>query len=144
MSRNGCWNCKHIDKSEDEAPCMQCTKWKGYDKWEPKKDCSNCKHYEKGLSEMPCEECDIEHKNWEPQEVIKFKKRPEMLPEPLPIYEHTFSKIPERVRISFDNGTSAVYDLHTEQPAPIIMENITIIRRMTGYEAPKPRRRNRK
>ena len=80
----------------------------------------------------------------EDAEKIKFKKRPEILPEPLPIYEHKFSKIPERVRISFDNGTSAVYDLHTEQPAPIIIENIKIIRRMAGYEAPKPRRRNRK
>ena len=64
----------------------------------------------------------------------EIKKRPEVLPEPLPIYEHTCSEIPDRVRISFSNGTSAIYDLHTDQPAPVILENIKIIRRMVGYE----------
>jgi len=65
---------------------------------------------------------------------IEVKKRPEVLPEPLPIYETIYSEIPDRVRISFSNGTSAIYDLHTEQPAPVILENIRIIRRMVGYE----------
>ena len=65
---------------------------------------------------------------------IDVKKRPEVLPEPLPIYETIYSEIPDRVRISFSNGTSAIYDLHTEQPAPVILENIKIIQRMVGYE----------
>ena len=65
---------------------------------------------------------------------IEVKKRPEVLPEPLPIYETIYSEIPDRVRISFSNGTSAIYDLHTEQPAAVILENIRIIRRMVGYE----------
>ena len=73
---------------------------------------------------------------------IKIEKRPQMLPEPLPIYEHTYSEIPEKVRISFTNGTSAIYELRVEQPAPIIMENIRIIRKWkTGYQAPKRRER---
>lgn len=76
---------------------------------------------------------------------IELTKRPAMLPEPVPIYEHTFSEIPERVRISFTNGTSAIYDLHTDQPAPVILENIKIIRRMKqGYVNQPPRRRGRK
>ena len=76
---------------------------------------------------------------------IELTKRPAMLPEPVPIYEHTFSEIPERVRISFANGTSAIYDLHTDQPAPVILENIKIIRRMKqGYVNQPPRRRGRK
>ena len=76
---------------------------------------------------------------------IELEKRPAMLPEPVPIYEHTFSEIPERVRISFTNGTSAIYDLHTDQPAPVILENIKIIRRMKqGYVNKPLRRRGRK
>ena len=74
---------------------------------------------------------------------IEVKKRPEVLPEPLPIYETIYSEIPDRVRISFSNGTSAIYDLHTDQPAPVILENIRIIRRMVGYE-PKHARRGQK
>ena len=76
---------------------------------------------------------------------IKIEKRPAIMPEPVPIYEHTFSEIPERVRISFTNGTSAIYDLHTDQPAPVILENIKIIRRMKqGYVNKPLRRRGRK
>ena len=76
---------------------------------------------------------------------ITIDKRPQMLPEPLPIYEHTYSEIPEKVRISFTNGTSAIYELRVEQPAPVIIENIKIIRRMKqGYVNQTMRRRNRK
>ena len=76
---------------------------------------------------------------------IRLEKRPELLPAPVPIYEHTDSEIPERVRVSFTNGTSAIYDLHTEQPAPQVVESIRIIRRMKqGYvNQPMRRRRNR-
>ena len=74
-------------------------------------------------------------------------KHPEMMPKPVPIYEHTDSEIPERVRVSFTNGTSAIYDLHTEQPAPQVEKCLTIIRRMkqttVGYQY-KPNRRSRK
>ena len=76
---------------------------------------------------------------------IKLKKRPEMLPVPLPIYEHTDSEIPEKVRISFTNGTSAIYELHVEQPAPQVVESIKIIRKWKqGYVNQPTRRRNRK
>lgn len=73
---------------------------------------------------------------------IKIKKRPELLPAPLPIYEQTDSEIPEKVRISFTNGTSAIYELPVKQPAPQIVESIKIIRRMKqGYICQPPRRR---
>ena len=76
---------------------------------------------------------------------IKLEKRPEMLPKPVPIYEHTDSEIPDRVRISFTNGTSAIYDLHSDQPHPVIVENIKIIRKWKqGYvNQPQRRRRNK-
>lgn len=76
---------------------------------------------------------------------IKIEKRPALLPVPLAIYERTDSEIPEKVRISFTNGTSAVYELHVDQPAPVILENIRIIRRMKqGYVNQPARRRRRK
>ena len=74
------------------------------------------------------------------------QRRPQMLPEPVPVYERDDSVIPERVRVSFENGQTAVYDLHTDQPAPVIMENIRIIRKWKqGYvNQPARRRRNRR
>ena len=54
-----------------------------------------------------------------------------------------FSRHPEKIRVSFKDGTTAMYDLRVEQPAPVILENIRIIWRMVGYE-PKHARRGRK
>ena len=73
------------------------------------------------------------------------QKRPGMLPEIVQIFEHEDARIPERLRVSFGDGTTAVYDLHTEQPAPLIIENIRIIRKMKqGYvNQPEIRRRRR-
>lgn len=56
-----------------------------------------------------------------------------------------FSRHPEKVRLSFSDGSTAVYDLRVEQPAPVILENIKIIRRMKqGYVNKPLRRRGRK
>ena len=112
--------------------------------------CKSCKHYELEMIEEPCKTCiyDFERTKWEPAEriEIKLEKRPELLPSPVPIYEHTDSEIPEKVRISFTNGTSAVYERHIEQPAPQVVESIKIIRRWKqGYvNQPMRRRRYRK
>lgn len=75
---------------------------------------------------------------------IKLEKRPEMLPKPVPIYEHTDSEIPDRVRISFTNGTSAIYDLHSDQPHPLVEENIRIIRKWKQGYVNRPERRRRR
>lgn len=108
------------------------------------KECYTCKNERLEIDQEPCASCE-KHSAWAQMGIqIKLERRAEMLPKPLPIYERTDSRIPERVRISFTDGTSAIYDLHTEQPAPIIIENIKIIRRMAEYTAPRPRRRSRK
>ena len=70
--------------------------------------------------------------------------RPEMLPEAVPYYEHDWSAHPDSVRISFSDGSTAIYDIRVEQPHPIILENVRIIRRMNGYVYQPQRRRNRK
>ena len=73
--------------------------------------------------------------------------RPGVLGKVLPNYERESSRIPERIRVSFEDGTTAIYDLRTEQPAPVILENIRMIRKWkTGYEYKpgyQPRRRRK-
>ena len=72
---------------------------------------------------------------------IQIVLRPRMLDKPLEIYDYEFSKYPDRIRVSFADGRTFMYDIRTEQPHPVIMENIRIIRRMkNGYQ---PRRRRR-
>ena len=103
------------------------------------KDCHTCKHERLEIDQEPCARCfeDYNLPNWE-------EARPVALPEIVPYYERESSRIPERIRVSFSDGSTAIYDLRVDQPAPIIIENIKIIRRMAGYTAPRPRRRNRK
>jgi hypothetical protein len=73
------------------------------------------------------------------------ENRPEMLPNPLPTYNHDFSKYPERIRVSFGDGSTAIYDLRVEMPAPQIVESVKIIRKWKqGYVNQPARRRRRK
>ena len=73
------------------------------------------------------------------------KDRPAILQLAVPIYEHEKSRYPERIRVSFKDGHTEVYEIRAEQPAPIIMENIQIIRKWKqGYVNQPARRRRRK
>lgn len=84
--------------------------------------------------------------------LIQKEKKNQMRPEVqevVPYYENDGSIYPERVRIVFRNGKTKIFDLHAEMPAPVIMENIRIIRRMeVGYgnntESEYRPRRNRR
>ena len=73
---------------------------------------------------------------------LLFKKP---MPRVVPYYLHDDSEYPEQLRASFEDGSTAIYDLRVEQPAPVILENIKIIRRMKqGYVNKPLRRRGRK
>jgi hypothetical protein len=62
------------------------------------------------------------------------KNRPKMLPEPLTLYPMK-GKYPDILRVSFEDGTTRVYDLRITQPHPIVRKNIELIRRIcVGYE----------
>ena len=100
--------------------------------------CDTCRHKGKHLVTPPCVDCrNGEH--WEKG------KRPTILPKPVPVYEYEHSEYPELIRISFSDGTTAVYELRTDQPHPVIMENIKIIRKWkTGYVNQPARRRRRR
>lgn len=45
------------------------------------------------------------------------KNRPELLPNPSPVYG--YGKYPDRVRVSFANGRTKVYETPIEQPKPV-------------------------
>ena len=78
------------------------------------------------------------------EDIETGKTRPEILDKVVPIYEHEYSVLPDRIRVLFSDGRTMIYDIHMDQPAPVIIENIRIIRRMkNGYQC-KTRRRNRK
>ena len=73
------------------------------------------------------------------------KTRPEILDKVVPIYEHEYSVLPDRIRVLFSDGRTMIYDIHMDQPAPVIVQNIKLIRKMKqGYVNKPQRRRGRK
>ena len=71
-------------------------------------------------------------------------KRPEILGKVVPHYDKDWSVHPEQVRVSFDDGSTAIYDIRREMPHPVILENIRTIRKWkTGYVNKPERRRKR-
>ena len=71
-------------------------------------------------------------------------KHPAILDKVVPIYEHDGSRYPDAVRVSFEDGSTAVYDIHVEQPHPQCIESITIIRKWKQGYLNQPMRRRKK
>ena len=69
---------------------------------------------------------------------------PTALPEPATYYDRPDSKYPDRIRVSFADGRTFVYELRAEQPHPVIEENIKIIRKMKESYVNQPARRKKK
>ena len=67
--------------------------------------------------------------------------RPEMLAEVLPYYESDFSVYPEKMRVSFKDGSTIVYHTTIIQPHALIEENIRIIRKWNEEDRRRRRRR---
>ena len=72
------------------------------------------------------------------------KQRPEILGKVVPIYEHDYSVLPEKIRVLFMDGRTMIYDIHVDQPAPVIVQNIKLIRKMKQGYVNNPARRRRK
>ena len=72
------------------------------------------------------------------------KQRPEILGKVVPIYEHDYSILPEKIRVLFMDGRTMIYDIHVDQPAPVIVQNIKLIRKMKQGYVNNPARRRRK
>lgn len=60
------------------------------------------------------------------------KKRPEVLPEPVPYYDHGGSQYPDRIRVSFADGHTEIYDRRISYPTPGEYVNMPQIRRCKG------------
>lgn len=72
-------------------------------------------------------------------------KRPTILDRVVPIYEENRNgKYPDSIRVSFADGSTAVYDRHVEQPHPMCMESIEIIRKWNNGYNNQPMRRRKK
>ena len=71
------------------------------------------------------------------------KNRPEVLGKVVPIYDHDYSVLPDRIRVLFADGRTMVYDIHMEQPHPVIVQNIKLIRKWKQGYVNKPARRRR-
>ena len=70
--------------------------------------------------------------------------RPEILQKVVPYYDHDFSEKPDRVRISFRDGSTAIYEIRVEQPHPLVQRNIQILNGWKGYVNQPARRRRKK
>ena len=127
-------------------------KMREYDKDEEWKSCLNCRFCDNDIDTVPCPGCLNKggFQKWEPDGIHaksdqdkKQHKRPQPLPTPVYIFDREDSQIPDRIRVSFSDGTTAVYTLHVDQPKPLVMESIRIIRkwRSEGYQYVPPRRR---
>ena len=46
----------------------------------------------------------------------------------VPRYAHESSKYPEQIRVSFGDGHTAIYDMRVEQPHPLVLKNIEIMK----------------
>ena len=69
--------------------------------------------------------------------------RPDMLEKPVEIYDYDISRYPDRLRVSFADGRTVIYEARVQQPAPVIVENIKIIRKMKQGYVNRPERRRR-
>ena len=67
-------------------------------------------------------------------------QRPHPLPEAAMEYAEESSRVPDTIRVSFEDGTTAVYDRHEDQPAPLVYRNIQIIQSWQGYTPPSLRK----
>ena len=74
--------------------------------------------------------------------------RPDILPNPAPHYDTEFSKHPEQVRLSFSDGSTAVYNIDNRFPHPLVLQNAEIMKNTKqnikqGYVNHPYRRRRR-
>ena len=65
--------------------------------------------------------------------------RPHPMPTATMEYTDESSRVPDTIRVSFEDGTTAVYDRREDQPAPLVYRNIQIIQSWQGYTPPSLR-----
>lgn len=76
-----------------------------------------------------------------------WAERPKPLPGVVSYYDHATSFHPDRIRMSFSDGSTAVYEIRHDQPHPLVLKNIEIMKETKqnikqGY-VNNPRRRRK-
>lgn len=66
-------------------------------------------------------------------------RRPKLLGKVLPVYESDYTQYPESIRVSFEDGTTAVYEQKVTMPNPLLIRSIDIIKSWNGYTPPEVR-----
>ena len=166
MAELTCETCKHYTLAEWDEPCRDCKNsklflWEPVEMEE--RTCDNCRHFEKKRDENPCRNCSNSYTyKWKPAQEAEEKKRteedtdqvgvtfqefkkrmreakessPKPLPMPVCISGPEDGRLPELIRIAFDDGTTAVYRLKEAENDQLIIKSIEIIRKWN-----RPRRR---
>ena len=62
------------------------------------------------------------------------RNRPHMLPQAAACYDRDLSRYPDHIRVSFDDGSTLVYDLRVDHPAPQLMKAIDLIHKMASED----------
>ena len=96
---------------------------------------------EQGLLLIPA---DVDPMVWTGRRRLETPERPAPLPEVVPIYDRDISDHPDSIRVSFSDGSTAVYDLRRDQPHPATVKSIEIIRKWNNGYNNQPMRRRRK
>ena len=87
---------------------------------------------------------------WEQKNALMggTKDRPAILSMGVPQYEHECSRYPETIRVSFFDGHTEIYEIRTQQPHPLVLKNIEIMKetkkKITQGYVNQPARRRRK
>ena len=75
-------------------------------------------------------------------------ERPAILSLGVPQYEYEESRYPEKIRVSFFDGHTEIYEIRTQQPHPLVLKNAEIMKetkkRIQGYVNQPARRRRKK
>ena len=126
-----CGYCRHKVKKWNGSPCKRCD---GLNKWEPIEEESK----DRAIKQL-------EQTAEKAREAEKSRIRPKALPQPVYNYERELSIYPDSIRVSFEDGTTAIYTMHPEQPKPQVIETIRIIRKWNseGYQCKVQKRRRR-
>lgn len=80
---------------------------------------------------------------WTGRKRLETPERPETLPKMVPIYEHECSEYPDALRVSFSDGSTAIYELRTEQPHPMVIKSIEIIRKWNTGTLPEEKKQRK-
>jgi len=149
-----CDDCVFEYKDQEEEPCKSCSK-SYVNNWKPKTDAEAKDEFIRKMRQISKENkardaavmrAQMEEKAKaqaaeSQEENMGNRKIP--LPNVSPIFEHEASDYPDAVRVSFPNGRTIVYTRQVQQPEPMLVESILIIRKWKteGYQYTPPRRR---